>query len=326
MKIAVNKPMDKVAMDYAFRFGEVTVLDAVTHEEIMEKFRKNPADALILRYTGIDEKMLKELKNCGCKVVAKHGTGVDNVDLDVATNLEIPVVYAFGANSRSVAEFTLSLILASYKKITICNKLSHFGDNSYRVKSYTCNNFLDKSVYVLGFGSIGRQVSKMCLALGMKVYAYDKYLDRKRIEDEGVIWCESIEEGLPLADIVTMHMPLTDETAKCANAEFYARMKKSAFFINTARGGLVDEDALCDSLESSYLGGAALDACSIDDGIVNERLTRLDNVILTAHVAAMSTESLAQVGKLCVDGIVSVLQNKKWKVTANPKVYDVLGW
>lgn len=326
VKIAVTRPMEAAAMQYAAQFAEVVNLDTIEPAEILARLKENPADALIARWTRLDRYMIEGFKACGGKVLAKHGTGVDSCDLDAATAAGIPIVYSFGANSRAVAEYTVAMILAAYKKLPYCNQHSHAGDNSYGKTTYSCKEFLGKTLYVIGFGNIGRQVSQMCRGLGMQVRAYDKYLSPERIEAEGIVCCKDLYEGLKDADIVSIHAPLTDETRNMVNADFLERMKHGSYLINAARADLMDEEAVIDFLDSGRLAGAALDACSIDKNIVNERLCKCENVTLSAHIAAMAEESLERVGKMCVDGILAVMEQQKWKVTANPAVYDVLHW
>ena len=325
-KIAVTRPMAPAAMEYASRFGEVTVLDTIDPDEVLAKLRENPVDALIARWTRLDEKFIAGFKATGGKVLAKHGTGVDSCDLNAATKAGIPIVYAFGANARAVAEYTVAMILAAYKKLTYCDRHSHSGDNSYGKTTYTCKEILGKKLYIIGFGNIGRQVAEMCKGLGMQVCAYDKYLTKEMIEEKGVACCVNLYDGLKDADIVSIHMPLTDETKGIVNRDFLQHMKDGSYFINAARADLMDENAVIDCLEEGKLAGAAFDACSIDKNIVNPRLCHCENLILSAHIAAMAEEALAHVGEMCVDGVMAALNQKRWKVTANPAVYDVLKW
>ena len=252
--------------------------------------------------------------------------GLDSCDLQAATECRLPVVYAFGANARSVAEYTLAMMLAMYKGIPRSDRRSHAGDNAYGKGGYLEREFAGKKLYIIGFGNIGRQVGKMCATLGMKVCAYDKLLPRERIEAEGAEYCGNVTDGLDGADIVSIHVPLTDETAGFINAGFLDRMKRGAFLVNTARSGLMDEDEVVRRLNDGRLGGAAFDASSIDDGIVNERLCTCENLVLSAHVAAMTEEALEKMAILCIDGIEAVLRRERWRVTANPQVYDLLGF
>ena len=219
LRIAVTRPMESAAMEYASQFAEVTNLDTIDPDEILRKLRENPVDALIARWTRLDEELIEGFKATGGKVLAKHGTGVDSCDLNAATKAGIPIVYAFGANARAVAEYTVAMILASYKKLTFCDRHSHAGDNTYGKTSYSCKEILGKKLYIIGFGNIGRQVSQMCQGLGMQIYAYDKYLSKEQIEMEGAIACPDLYDGLKEADIVSLHTPLSDETKNLVNKD-----------------------------------------------------------------------------------------------------------
>ncbi len=326
MKIAITKPLSKRGMEYAKTHAEITVLDTCDPDEVIKKLSDHPVDGLIARWLPMDSSFMSRIGETGCKVVARFATGLDNCDLEAATKNRVPVVYAFGANAHSVAEYTVALMLATFKNIPYCDRSSHNGDNAYGKGKYLSRDFHGKKLYIIGFGNIGRQVGSMCRALGMEIYAYDKFLSRERIEAEGAQWSENLYDKLADADIVSLHMPLTKETEKLVNDAFFDHMKQGAVFINTARGGLVDEEELVERLDQGFLRSAGLDASSIDDGIVNEKLKRCQSVTLSAHVAAMTEESLEAMARLCVDGICAVLEKKRWKVTANPQVYDLLGW
>lgn len=326
MKIAVTKPLSETGMAYARSRAEVIVLDSVDKEEVLEKITREPVDALIARWFTLDADFIARAAAAGCKVLARFATGLDKCDISAATEHRIPLVYAFGANAHAVAEYTVSLMLSVFKSITYCDRHSHTGDFVYGKGKYLSRDFYGKNVYIVGFGNIGRQVGGMCRALGMSIAAYDKYMPRERVEAEGAKWCENLYDGLADADIVSIHMPLTGETEKIVNEEFFSRMKDGAVFINTARGGLVDEEALVHNLKNEKLRAAGLDASSADDGKENHKLWGCENLTLSAHVAAMTEEALAVMAEYCVDGIQAVLEKKRWRITANPEVYDLLGW
>lgn len=325
-KIAITKPLSEAGMAYAAAHAEITVLDTRDPAEVLEKLAADPVDALIARWLPMDAAFMRGFAKTGCKALAKFATGLDACDLEAATECRIPVVYAFGANARSVAEYTVAMMLSMYRDIPKCDRRSHAGSNAYGKGGYLSHEFFGKKLYIVGFGNIGRQVGKMCAALGMRIAAFDKFLPRERVEAEGAEYCARMEDGLPDADIVSIHMPLTEETRGIVNAAFLDRMKPGAYLVNTARGGVIDENEIVRRLNDGRLGGAAFDASSIDDGEVNEALCKCENLVLSAHVAAMTEESLEGMAKLCVDGILSVLNRERWRITANPQVYDLLGF
>lgn len=242
-KIAMTKALSPGAMEYLTKFAEPYVLNEMEPEKILA--RMDGMDALIFRgNVAVGEAFFRGLKECGVRVYAKHGTGLDGIDLAAAERLGIPVVFAPGANARSVAEYTVAAMLAMLKQIPQVNERSHRGDVSYRW-TYRTRQFENMTVFVVGFGNIGRQVAKMCMGLGMKVIAYDKFMTREQIEDTGSAWAAEIPDGLKRADIVSIHTPLTRETDNLVSAPFLNAMKPGAYIVNTARPELMDEREIC---------------------------------------------------------------------------------
>lgn len=323
--IAMTKALSPRAMDRLRQYAEPHILNETEPERILEKM--DGMDALLFRgNVPADEHFFKTLKEKGVKVYAKHGTGLDGIDLNAATRNGIPVVFAPGANARSVAEYTVSAMLAMIKQIPQVSERSHRADVSYRW-TYRTRQFEDMTVYVIGYGNIGRQVAKMCIGLGMHVIAYDKYLSREQIEATGAAYAAEILDGLQAADVVSIHTPLTTETRNLVSAPFLDRMKPGAYFVNTARPELMDEEEICIRLADGRLAGAAFDACSIEYGSPSKTgLEDAENLIFSCHIAAQTAEAVDAMGMDCIDGILSVLEGKAWKKTANPEVYRLLGY
>lgn len=324
-KVAMTKALAPGAMHDLAGFAEAYVLNETEPEKILAKM--DGMDALIFRgNVAVNKGFFQGLKERGVKVYAKHGTGLDGIDLEAAEALGIPVVFAPGANARSVAEYTVSLMLAMIKQIPQVNEQSHQADISYRW-TYRTKQFRDMTVFVVGYGNIGRQVAKMCMGLDMRVIAYDKFMPREKIEATGALWVSSIPEGLKQADIVSIHTPLTEETAGLVSAPFLDDMKPGAYLVNTARPELLDEREICRRLEDGSLAGAAFDACSIESGAPSKTgLENARNLIFSCHIAAQTEEAVEAMGMDCIQGILAVLQGKRWAKTANPRVYDVLGY
>lgn len=324
-KIVLTRAVSDWGMEYLQRFAQVEV--APPHTKTLDL----PAlcegkQALLCRGIGdMSRAFFEGLAKAGVQVVASHGTGLDGCDLKAATEFGIPVVYAPGANARSVAEYTVALMLTMIKEIHCVNETAHSGDLS-TAWMYQTREFKGMKLYVIGFGNIGRQVAQMCMSLGMQVSAYDKYMTREQIEQYGCTYCEGLYDGVPDADIVSVHTPLTEETRGLAGKEMFDLMKDGSYFVNTARPDLMDEDVICDCLESGKLAGAALDAASLDKANPNPRTLANKKIVLSYHVAARTTEALNAMAKDCADGIEAVFNHCRWAKTANPEVYDKLGW
>ena len=322
--IALTNAVSDWGMEYLRRFAEIETLGTRDPQGIVAG--ATGMDAVLCR--GIDdmsETFFKGLAENGVRVCASHGTGLDGCDLEAATKYGIPVVYAPGANSRAVAEFTVSIMLTMIKKINMLKEQAHRNDLSNK-STYCVRQFKGMNLYVVGFGNIGRQVAQMCQGLGMTVSAYDKYLPKEKIEELGCKYCADVFDGLADADIVTIHTPLTEETKGIANAKMFDRMKPGAFFVNTARPGLMDEDEVITRVEDGRLSGAALDATSFDSGTPNPRLLGCEKIVLSYHIASRTDEAMDAMAKDCADGIEAVLNHKRWSKTANPEVYDILGY
>lgn len=323
-KIALTRPVSDWGMEYLASRATLKVIDARDKETVL--LNCDGMDALVGRgISEIDDDFFAQLKARGVRVVASHGTGLDGLDLDAATAHDIAVVYAPGANSRSVAEYTIAAMTAMIKQIHLCTQSAHDGDYSYRW-SYRAPEFLGMKIYVIGFGNIGKKVARMCQGLDMRVAAYDKYLPKEVFDEMGVEYCANIFDGLADADVVSIHTPITPETRGIANAEMFDRMKPSAYFINTARGELMDEGEVIKRVNDGRLAGAVLDANSFDTGTPNPDLEACRKIIYSCHIAAMTDQALNAMARDCADGIFAVLDGKRWEKTANKDVFDKLGF
>ncbi len=215
--------------------------------------------------------------------------GVDTIDVDYATSLGIPVVVTPGANVRSTAEHTLTVLLTVAKNIVESYEHTRDGDFAIRNK-YASVEMLGKTVGVLGYGNIGREIAKLCKALDMKVAIYDPFVSQQRVEDDGYGYYASLEEMLPVCDAVTLHMPATPQTRNIISAERLGLFKKSAFLINCARGDLVEGRAV-HALKSGALAGASADMMAVEPMDPKSPLFTLPNFIANpAHGGADAGE------------------------------------
>ncbi len=243
------------------------------------------------------------------KVLSKFGAGVDNIDIPAATAKGLPVLNAFGANAKSVAEHAITIMLATVKKI-------RFLDTSLRAGEWVKPQHLStevsgKTLCIVGLGQIGRCVSKMAKGLEMDVHAYDPYLDDSVFEEYGVVRETSFDDLIKMADVVTMHCPLTSETAKMINADSIAKMKDGVFIVNTARGGVVDEPALEAALKSGKVTAAGLDVFAVEPAAADHPFWSLDNVIVSPHVGTSTEEADVRVSVMAVMGIIQVVEGEE---------------
>jgi len=265
-------------------------------------------DAVIIRVAVIDEEVFKSCPRL--KVVAKHGAGVDSIDLDAAKKYNRRVVFTPGANTISVAEHTMSLILCCAKKINFMCK--EYKNNNYKIKdTVMASEVSGKVLGLIGLGRIGSTVARMAkYGFGMDVIAYDPFISKDRKFDE-VVLVDTREEVFKKADYISVHIPATKETEKSIGKREFQMMKKSAYFINAARGKIVDENALIEALKEKEIAGAGLDVTDPEPAVMSNPLFDMDNVILTPHCAGTTKEAMIRMVLDAAKGIDEVLTGKE---------------
>lgn len=280
-------------------------------------------DAIIVRVARCDGHAIENSPRL--KVIGRTGVGYDSVDVKKATELGIPVVITPGANSRSVAEHAIAMMVSLSK--CLYEYQLEMGKGNWEIRNARkAFEFEGKKVGILGMGAIGREVCKMAHGLGMEVLGYDPFLSRERIESLGAEYFENYEELLCKADFVTVHVPLTDETRGMISMKQMKEMKKSAIIINCSRGGIVDEKDLYNALAEGIVGGAGLDVYGQEPVDVNNPLLTLENVVASPHSAAQTQEAVIKMAQMCVKGCLAILDGKKWPYVADKKVYDNPKW
>jgi D-3-phosphoglycerate dehydrogenase len=249
-------------------------------------------DALIVRSrTRVTAKVLKAGQRL--KVVGRAGVGLDNIDVGAAEKRGIAVLNAPGGNVVSAAELTMALMLSLVRHVPQAAASLKRGEWARsRFKGIELHG---KTLGLIGAGRIGAEVAKRALAFGMRVVIYDPYLADERARDIGAERL-TLDELLRSADLVSIHVPLTDETSGLIGADELARMKPTAYLINAARGGVVDETALAEALQKGSLAGAALDVFEEEPVAADNTLLRLENVIAIAHLGAATHEAQALSG------------------------------
>jgi D-3-phosphoglycerate dehydrogenase len=281
------------------------------------------ADGLIIRIGSIDRKTIMAAKNL--KVIGRPAVGVDNVDVTAATERGIPVVIAPGANTRSVAEHALALILAAAKDLLNSDQKTRSGDFEVR-NSYKAFELSGKVLGLVGCGHIGKELASLCNAIGMKVVVYDPFIDGGTIESLGYRYQDDLKLLLQEADVISLHVPLTDRTRNMIGELELGLMKPSAVLINCARGGVVDEDALAEALQQHRIHGAGLDVFSSEPVHPNNLWVNLENVVVTAHMAGLTQEAATGVSTMAAEGVLAVLSGHTWPHVANPEAYSHSNW
>ncbi|MEA1963522.1 MAG: phosphoglycerate dehydrogenase [Candidatus Aerophobetes bacterium] len=270
--------------------------------------------------TGIDEVTEKALEAADqLKVISKHGVGVDNIDVDTATKKGIVVTYtpAVGKEAEAVADFTFGLILSIARQICLANQSVKSGGWKRAIGT----EIWGKVLGIVGTGNIGKAVIKRANGFNMRILAYDIFKNEELIDKFGVVYV-SLEKLLRKSDFVTVHVPLNEKTRNLIGGAELRLMKPSAYLINAARGGIVDEKTLFRRLSEKKIAGAAIDAFSGEPPKDNP-LISLDNVIATPHIAAYTISSIREMDILTADNTLKVLNNKQPsdKYVANSLVY-----
>ncbi|MGA3170318.1 MAG: phosphoglycerate dehydrogenase [Chthoniobacteraceae bacterium] len=254
------------------------------------------------------------------KVIGRAGVGVDNVDVDAATRRGVIVMNTPGGNTISTAEHTFSLLMSLARKIPQAHASVKAG--KWDRKSFEGVELYDKTLGVLGMGRIGSEVARRAMAFGMRVLAYDPYLSASRARSLQVELIEHLDDILPRADFITMHMPATPETHHMLDAARLAKARRGVRIINCARGGLVDEAALFEALQSGQVGGAALDVYEKEPPPPDFPLRDLPNVVLTPHLGASTAEAQESVGIEIAQAIRAALLNGEIRNAVNMPTID----
>lgn len=261
------------------------VVPATSREDLERALRGS--DALVVRSaTKVDEALLEMAPSL--RVVARAGVGVDNIDLDAATRRGIAVFNAPNANTTAAAELTVALILAALRHIADADRSIREG--RWDRAAFKGAELAGRRLGLVGAGRIGREVAARCRAFEMTVLACDPYLS----ESDEVELC-ALERVLAESDVVSLHVPLNDETRHLIDADRLAQMRRGSYLVNVSRGGVIDEEALVDALESGHLAGAALDVFENEPLPAASPLLRAPNLVLTPHLGASTGEAQARV-------------------------------
>lgn len=282
---------------------EITVLEDYSVESICKVV--GDYDAILLRTAPCPRKVLETGKKL--KVIGRYGAGVDNIDCKAAKELGIQVCNTPVGNAVSVAEHTITLLLACAKNLTVQDKKTRCGDFSSRdyMKS---TEVQDKTLGLIGCGHIGRLVAKKAFhGLDMKIIAYDAYLQQEQLPDY-IRLEKDVDVVLRESDFISMHIPATKDTLDFINEGQLNKMKKSAVLLNCARGGVVNENDLYAALTSGTIAGAGLDVFKEEPPERDNPLFQLDNVIVSPHNAALTYEAMDRMGIQAAQGIDDVLR------------------
>jgi len=294
--------------------AEMVMADAPTPEGILAV--ASEADGLMVTYGQITAEVIAGLQKC--KVIGRFGLGVDNIDIDAATKAGIAVVYVPDYCIDEVSDHAMAMLLNLARKISFANHLVQAGrwEMPAVIPLFRLRG---RILGLAGFGQIARAVAPKAQAFGLKVVAFDPYVD-KSVGAALDVEIVDFETLLKTSDYVSIHVPLMPETEKLFNAEAFRRMKPGALLVNTARGPLVDTDALAKALDAGQLAGAALDVLPVEPLPTGSPLMGRENVILSPHTGFYSVEALDELQAKAAQGVVDVLKGEKPVYPINPEV------
>lgn len=273
----------------------------ILKEEEMKNLIKD-VDAVIVGVDPLNEDVLKEAKKL--KVISKYGVGIDNIDVDYCKKNNIEVTITKGANSSAVADYTFALMLAVARRVSEIDKCCHLRDWSKKVSL----DVYGKSIGILGLGAIGKGVAERARGFGMEVYGYDVYKDEEFIKKNNIHFT-NLEEIMEKCDFITIHLPLTKETHHIIDKKMLKLAKKNLVIINTARGGIINEDDLYEALKNEEIYGAGIDVFE-NEPAADSKLLELDNVIVGSHCSASSVGAVDKMSMIATENVIKVLKER----------------
>ena len=284
---------------------EFNVLMSDDENKILEAAKD--VNGITVRTGKISSKIIEAAKKL--QVVSRHGVGYDSIDLVSLNNKKIPLTIAAHSNMISVSEQAMFFLLALSKNVFYYDDFTRKGDwtNRWDVKAW---DLAQKNILVIGFGRIGSNFVKRALAFDINVYVYDPYVEKEKVKISGAIPVDNISEKLQKMDAVTLHCPKNDETTDLFTKKEFYLMKKSSFIINCARGGILNEEDLYEALTSKKIAGAGLDVFDVEPTPSSNPLFKLNNVILSPHIAGVTVESTIRMATETVQNVLDVLDDK----------------
>lgn len=281
-------------------------LNTMATDAIIKESRD--ADALMCTYAKISPAVIKELNKC--RVIVRYGIGVDNIDVEAASKAGIWIANLPDYAILEVANHTIALVLALNRKLFVYNVGIRKGLWGFGM-GVPIKRIDGQVIGLIGFGNIAQSVARKAQGVGLKVVSFDPFVDEAYMNNKEVEKIHALEDLLKVSDFVSLHAPLNDETRKMIGEHEFKTMKKSAYLINTGRGGLIDEPVLITALKEKWISGAGLDVYYQEPIDKDNELLKLENVILSPHAAYYSEESQQSQQKMAAESVVDVLKGGK---------------
>jgi len=295
----VNPVLNKILKDNGLK---VSYEPTITSEQILEKI--STYNIVIVRSrTTITKEIIERAENC--KIIARVGVGLDNIDQEAAKTKNIRVINAVEGAMNAVAELVLGLMLSLARQITRGDR--EIRNGKWLKKELKGTELRGKYLGIIGLGNIGKRLGRLARGLNMNIIGYDVIpIDEEFSKEVGLMKAD-LNTLLQSSDYVSIHVPLLDSTYHMIDSQKLSTMKKTAKIINTSRGGVIDEDALYEALKNNNLGGAALDVFEKEPA-TSHKLAELDNVILTPHIGAQTIEAQSLAANVIGEKIIQILR------------------
>jgi D-3-phosphoglycerate dehydrogenase len=320
LKVFVADPIHPVGMDRLARDFDVVHLpvDAPLDQR---NAAAASANAIVVRLFRVTSDVVA--RSGDLRAVIKHGIGVDNIDIPACTDAGVLVANTpGGSNAHCVAEGALTLILAVYRKVVERHEAVRFGRFLEARQSPATETLWGKTVGIFGLGQIGGHTARMCRAFNCTVLGHDPWAPDAAFAEAGAKRVADLDDLLALSDVVSVHVPLTAETRDVIDATRLSRMKASAIIVNTARGGIINEQALASALRNGTIAGAGIDVFEEEPPNPASPLLTAPNIVLSPHVAGMSGDSLRELGEAVATATTQALTGSMPATTLNPQVWS----
>ena len=304
MKVLIPEKLADPGIELLRKEFEVDVLLDLSAEDLLERIGEY--DGLIIRSaTQVTAGVIERADNL--KAIGRAGIGVDNIDIEAATKRGVIVANAPESNTVAAAEHTLGLMLAAARRIPAADASLKGGE--WKRSAFKGVEVREKTLGLVGLGHVGAIVARGAIGMGMKVLAYDPYVSEDRMRSMNVGRAETTDEVFENADFVSLHVPRTPQTLGLVNEESLGKMKPTAYLINVARGGIVDEAALYEALKGGVIGGAALDVFA-EEPTTESPIFGLPNVVVTPHLGASTAEAQDRAGITAAEQVATALRGQ----------------
>ncbi|MDC0194810.1 hydroxyacid dehydrogenase [Alphaproteobacteria bacterium] len=306
-KIAIIGPIHKDGWEVFKKLNfDVFEITDLSNSNLIKQLKD--IDGIALRTANLGANVMKECTKL--KIVSRHGVGYDNVDISYLNKNNLALAVTGTSNAISVAEHVLTMFLYLAKNIHLSDALTKNGNFDKKTNLPNFFELFEKNILIMGFGRIGQAVAKRCLGFESNVYVYDPFVNKKTIEEKN---CKKIDflKGIEIADFITIHMPLNKETKNLIANDELKMMKKNCILINTARGGIINEEDLLSALTNNEILAAGLDVFTDEPPSKSNPLLKLNNILLSPHNAALTLECRRRMAIETAENIAFYLEDQK---------------